>query len=48
MDRKCSKKEGRSCKKKSFKVGNVARLENKNRDFWKGLREWNVMFLSET
>jgi len=27
---------------------NVAGLRNKDRDFWEGLKEWDVMFLMET
>lgn len=27
---------------------NVAGLENKDREFWKSLEKWNVMYLSET
>lgn len=27
---------------------NVAELSNKDRDLWEGLKEWNVIVLSET
>lgn len=33
-----------------FRVGfwNVAGLMNKDEDFWKGLREWDVIIMSQT
>jgi len=36
--------------RKMYKVGfwNVAGLENKDKDFWEKLREWDIVFLSET
>lgn len=40
----------RSCKRKGYKVGfwNVTGLENKDRDFWERLREWDIIFMSKT
>lgn len=40
----------RSCKRKEYKVGfwNVTGLENKDRDFWERLREWDIIFMSKT
>lgn len=37
-------------KKGAYKIGfwNVAGLENKDREFWEKLEEWDIMFLSET
>lgn len=49
-DRKGDKKGIKKGKRKGYKVGfwNVAGLENKDREFWESLKEWDVIFLSET
>lgn len=43
------KVKGKS-KKEVYKVGfwNVAGLGNKDKEFWGRVKEWDVMFLSET
>lgn len=47
---KDDKKGWRREKRKGYEIGfwNVAGLENKDREFWEGLKEWNVIFLIET
>lgn len=44
------KKRRKMGKGRVYKVGfwNVAGLENKDQEFWKKLRKWNVIFLSKT
>lgn len=48
--RKHKKKGGIRGEREGYKIGfwNVAGLENKDRDFWEKLGEWDIMFLSET
>lgn len=43
-------KKGGKRKKNIYKIAfwNVAGLRNKDKEFWQGLREWDVMMLSET
>jgi len=43
-------KEGREKREEGRKVmfWNIAGLWNKDKDFWKGLENWNVIILSET
>lgn len=47
---KDDRKGWRREKRKGYKIGfwNVASLENKDREFWEGLKEWDVIFLIET
>lgn len=43
-------KHGENEGKRNWKAAfwNVAGLANKNKEFWKGLKNWNVIVLSET
>lgn len=48
MERKRGKEKGKGKEGWKITFWNVAGLGNKDKEFWKGLKEWDVMVLIKT